>query len=443
MKSENPRLIIEIEKRTADKKTGQISFQFRIGPFKKSMATTIGSALRRTLLSLSKTVSITSGCANFSEGNCLREDLFELSLNLQRVQIKSCFYPYLGTARITKKGPAIITAQDLHLDEGLEVVNPYQYICSVNENYNLDLCLMISSPNFNQTVDPIDPLNNFTSMKKNYLIDRENQMGSIFEINENSFFTNHLEKINASQSRTSEILTKQKKIIANSTRSKLAKNSKIDTFSASIKDNNLKIDSAKKLPKDIVLVDPIYSSIQSCGFETIQTTISSVGEYEELIKRGITDTDEFLRFIVVSRGAIEPVLAIDYSIRQLQENFSVLQPLPHVFASQKNIFLALEKGAELKIENKSRKNINTLYTSEIIKKLDIKHLNLTLDLEVLLRRQGFTDVKSLVSVPLEFFRRIGIEQNDLRKIEKSLNVFGLTINFNKNLKWELLPSSLP
>ena len=41
MKSEKRRLVIEIEKRTVDKRTGHISFQFRIGPFKKTMGTTI------------------------------------------------------------------------------------------------------------------------------------------------------------------------------------------------------------------------------------------------------------------------------------------------------------------------------------------------------------------------------------------------------------------
>jgi DNA-directed RNA polymerase alpha subunit len=62
MKTDKRKLVIEIEKRTVDKRTGHISFQFRIGPFKKTMGTTIGAALRRTLLSLSKTLAITSAC---------------------------------------------------------------------------------------------------------------------------------------------------------------------------------------------------------------------------------------------------------------------------------------------------------------------------------------------------------------------------------------------
>lgn len=102
MKTDKRRLVIEIEKRTVDKRTGHISFQFRIGPFKKTMGTTIGAALRRTLLSLSKTLAITSACGNFNDGNSIREDLFELSLNLQRIHIKSAFSPYIGTATIKK-----------------------------------------------------------------------------------------------------------------------------------------------------------------------------------------------------------------------------------------------------------------------------------------------------------------------------------------------------
>lgn len=106
MKLDKRRLVIEIEKRTMDKRTGHISFQFRIGPFKKTMATTIGSALRRTLLSMTKTLAITSVCGNFHDGNSIREDLFELSLNFQRVHIKSSFFPYIGVGRIKKKRPS-------------------------------------------------------------------------------------------------------------------------------------------------------------------------------------------------------------------------------------------------------------------------------------------------------------------------------------------------
>lgn len=437
MKSEKRKLVIEIEKRTVDKKTGHISFQFRIGPFKKTMGTTIGAALRRTLLSLSKSLAITSACGNFSGGNSIREDLFELSLNLQRIHIKSAFFPYIGTAQINKKGPAIITAQDLQLENGLEVVNPYQYICTLNSSYNLNLHLMISSPNVNQGVDYIDPINPLKISKKKSLKVRENEITSIFDRNHNNLLEN-LEKSSSEQS-----LEKSKKHYPNISSLKSLKNLHTDNIGSNAKDSKIKLGSPQKLPLDIVIVDPIYSSIQSCGFEVIQTTNSSVSEYEELIKRGITDTEEFLRFVVISRGAIEPALAIEIAVKELTETLSILEPLPHVFACEKNLLLSLETGSQSILTQKIRDNVVNSYTTEVLKKLDLRHLNLPTKLELFLRQEGFVTLQSIISVPLELFRRIGLKEDDLISIEKSLNLFGLSINLDKNLKWELIPSSLP
>lgn len=437
MKLEKRKLVIEIEKRTIDKKTGHISFQFRIGPFKKTMGTTIGAALRRTLLSLSKTLAITSACGNFSGGNSIREDLFELSLNLQRIHIKSAFFPYIGTARIQKTGPAIITAQDLQLENGLEVVNPYQYICTLNSSYTLDLHLIISSPNLNQGMDYIDPINPLKISKKKSLQVRESEITSIFDRNEN----NLLERLERNSSE--KTLENTKKHLANNTSLKSLKNLRTDNIGSSAKDSKIKIGTPQKLPLDIVVVDPIYSSIQSCGFEVVQTTNSSVNEYEELIKRGVTDTEEFLRFVVISRGAIEPALAIEIAVKELTETLSILEPIPHVFACEKNLLLCLEMGSQSILTQKVRDNVVNSYTTEVLKNLDLRHLNLPTKLELFLRQEGFVSLQSLVSVPLELFKRIGLKEDDLISIEKSLNLFGLSINLNKNLKWELVPSSLP
>lgn len=443
MKTEKRRLVIEIEKRTVDKRTGHISFQFRIGPFKKTMGTTIGAALRRTLLSLSKTLAITSACGNFSDGNSIREDLFELSLNLQRIHIKSAFFPYIGTARIQKVGPAVITAQDLQLEEGLEVVNPYQYICTLNSSYTLDLHVMISSPEINQSVDYIDPINPLKTTNKNLLKLREEDVNNIFASNSNNF-SDRLKKQISKLNSVNEISDdKFKKTSTNLNNLKPLKSSRSDIIGTNLKDSKIKLSTPQKLPLDIIVVDPIYSSIQSCGFEVIQTTNSSVSEYEELIKRGVTDTDEFLRFVVISRGDIEPTSAIEIAVEELKETLTILEPLPHVYASEKNLLLSLEMGSQFILTQKIRDNIVNSYTLEVLKKLDLKHLSLPTSLELFLRREGFVSLQSLTSVPLELLRRIGLKENELDTIEKSLNLFGLSINLDKNLKWELIPNSLP
>nr|YP_010478765.1 RNA polymerase subunit alpha [Neustupella aerophytica]UVI61070.1 RNA polymerase subunit alpha [Neustupella aerophytica] len=440
MKFEKPKLVIEIEKRTIDKRTGHISFQFRIGPFKKTMATTIGSALRRTLLSMTKTLAITSVCGNFHEGNCIREDLFELSLNLQHIHIKSSFFPYIGIGRLRKKGPAIITAKDLQLEEGLEVVNPNQYICTVNESYTINLALMINSPKTNQGTDYIDPLNPINFIKKNSIKNRELQFDAKSSKRENFFqIYDDLNKRIDSKS-NQEISTKTKNEDTPSLKS--IKNIKSDNSTKSIKDTKIRVGIPQKLPIDIVVVDPIYSALQSCGFEVLQTTNSSVAEYEELIKRGLSYTDEFLRFVVVSRGGIEPAVAVESAVQELKETLSILEPLPHIFASEKNLLLSLERNSSLMINNNERQRIISSYTLEILKNLDIKHLKLPDYLELFLRREGFISINNLVSVPLEFLKRIGLNKIDVNLIEESLNLFGLSLNISKNLKWEIVPSSL-
>nr|QFR99648.1 RNA polymerase subunit alpha [Vischeria stellata] len=441
MKLEKRKLVIEIEKRTIDKRTGHISFQFRIGPFKKTMATTIGSALRRTLLSMTKTLAITSVCGNFHEGNCIREDLFELSLNLQHVHIKSSFFPYIGIGRLRKKGPAIITAKHLQLEEGLEIVNPNQYICTVNESYTIDLALMINSPGTNQGTDYIDPLNPMNFIKKNSIKNRELQFDAKFSIEENLFqIKNDFNKkisLKGNQESSTKIINE------NTLALNWVKNFKSKSSPNTKKNTKIKIGTPKKLPLDIIIVDPIDSAFQSCGFEVIQTTNSSVNEYEELIKRGLSDTDEFLRFVVISRGGIEPAIAVSLAVQELKEILSILEPLPHIFASEKNIVLSLERNSNLMINTKERERIIHSYTLEILKNLDIKHLKLPEYLELFLRREGFVSVNNLISVPLEFLKRIGLNKIDINMIEESLNLFNLSLNIDKNLSWELVPSSLP
>lgn len=235
----------------------------------------------------------------------------------------------------------------------------------------------------------------------------------------------------------------QKKTVNNANNLKSLKSSRSEIMGTNVKDSKIKLGTPQKLPMDIIIVDPIYSSIQSCGFEVIQTTNSSVSEYEELISRGVTDTEEFLRFVVISRGDIEPTVAIELAVQELRETLTILEPLSHVYASEKNLLLSLEMGSQFVLTQKLRDNIVNSYTLELLKKLDLKHLNLPTELELFLRREGFVTLQNLACVPLELLRRIGLKEDDLHTIEKSLNLFGLSINFNKDLKWELIPNSLP
>jgi DNA-directed RNA polymerase alpha subunit len=440
MKLEKRRFVIEIEKRTVDKRTGHISFQFRIGPFKKSMGTTVGSALRRTMLSMKKTLAITTACGNFNDGNCMREDLFELSLNLQRIHIKSTFLPYTGVARIRKKGPAIITAQDLKLEQGLEVVNPYQYICSVNESYTLNMCLMINSSGSNNFSDYVNPIKPIDFNYKNYIKNRESTITKLSKNRLNNLIENNTVDFISSESDSEN---SQNIKYFNDSSSKIIKNIKQESSTNNLKDSKIKLGAPQKLPFDIIIVDPIYSAIQSCGFEIVQTTNSAVAEYEDLVKRGVSETEEFIRFVVISRGAVEPATVIELATQELRETLSVFEPLSHVFACEKNVLLSLEKVSDISKSLNNREKVLKLHESEIFKKLDIKHLDLPISLEIFLRREGFTNINNLLVVPIEFLKRIGLKETNIKLIENSLNIFGFSFNINENMKWEAIPYFLP
>ena len=440
---------IEIKKRSLDKRTGHIQFQFQIGPFPKTFATTVGLALRRSLLSLSTNIAITNASGNLYDGEALREDLFELSLNLQKVIIKSSFASYRGIGRIVKTGPAIITAGDLQLEEGLEIINPYQYICTLNPSYKLDLCVMLSS--FGNQEKPLKQefFHPEISLQKNPFIQNQEMvplasplefLGVNSLLQQNLALKNSNKKTLFSKS-TIERLTSLKSSVIPSKKT-LKKNKK----KKSQKKEELTMALPQKLPVDFVLVDPIYSSIQSCSFEILQTMKSSILEYDELVERGITTSGEFLNFLVISRGAIEPSQAIFLASQRLIENFRVFEMISNVFANNQNLFMSLEK-ANKKLNFSETTSLGTpnpssLFTTQILKSLDLRNLDLPPRLELFLRRQGLSTIDHLISIPFPLLKRIGLKSSDFDLILQALKDLGFPNNLASSFKWELMLNTL-
>lgn len=393
---------MKIEKRFVDKKTGQIFFQFQLGPFKKTMATTVGVALRRVMMGSSKTVAITSAHGDLSQGNSLREDVFEFSLNLQQVSIKSTVLPFLGTAKLQKKGPAIVTAGDIILPEGLLLVNPYQYLCTLNEGYNLNLALVLSSPAR-------------TRFESGVPLKSAIPLNTLNQINTNN------ENLPVQDLRRSLSRRKKKDFVEGE------KNHK--------KSNNLLTkDSPKSLPLDSILVDPIYAPIQSCSFEIINVVGSYFPEYMELTKSGLNQTPEYLRMSIVTNGSIEPVLAIQDAVQELYGSLSLFFPLTHVFASHYNVISAFD----LKDLQKSPTNqITKYYFDEICKKIDLVNLNLSNENELLLRRNGISTLGNILATPLSVLKRIGITNKAFTELKLSISKFGFWKDITTK-DWEII-----
>lgn len=393
---------MQIEKRFVDKKTGQIFFQFQLGPFKKSMATTVGVALRRVLMGSSKTIAITSAHGDLYQGNSLREDVFEFSLNLQQVVIKSNIFPFLGTAKLQKKGPAIVTAADIILPEGLSLVNPYQYLCTLNEGYTLNLALVLSSPARSR-------FENGVPLKSAITTNSANQGN----INNENLPVNDLRR---------SINQRKKKAFNES--------EKAPKKSVTI----LTKDSPKSLPLDSILVDPIYAPIQSCSFEIINVVGSYFPEYMELTKSGLNQTPEYLRMSIATNGSIEPVSAIQDAIQELYGALSLFLPLSYVFASSYNVISSFNL---YQLPNQQSKYLAKYYFDEICKKIDLINLNLSLEIELLLRRNGISTLDNIIKTPLLTFKSIGFTNKEFLELKQAISKFGFWKDVTLT-QWELI-----
>ncbi|WP_298817140.1 DNA-directed RNA polymerase subunit alpha [Chloroflexus sp.] len=109
--------------------------RFKIEPLDPGYGHTLGNALRRVLLTAIPGSAITHAriAGVYRETDTIpgvTEDVVEIILNLKGIHLRG---RHEGTAiaTIRKQGPGIVTAADLVLPEGLAVVEPDHYICTL------------------------------------------------------------------------------------------------------------------------------------------------------------------------------------------------------------------------------------------------------------------------------------------------------------------------
>lgn len=117
--------------------------QFLLDSLKPGQGLTIGTFLRRALLgdlkgSAITEVNIEGVTHEFSTLKGAREDILEIFLNLKGIIVKNIDNDVkFGTLKV--KGPAVITANCIKLDKGLEIKNPNHYITSISKNSELKM----------------------------------------------------------------------------------------------------------------------------------------------------------------------------------------------------------------------------------------------------------------------------------------------------------------
>jgi DNA-directed RNA polymerase subunit alpha len=126
---------------SSQKKPTELSAKFCIDPLAKGQGVTVGNALRRTLLSSIPGVAILGVRISdvdheFSVVPGVKEDALEILLNLKQIVFKGLLNEPIIT-RLNVQGPGLVTAQDITLPEGLELVDEHQYIATITNSTSL------------------------------------------------------------------------------------------------------------------------------------------------------------------------------------------------------------------------------------------------------------------------------------------------------------------
>lgn len=125
---------------------GPTSATFVIEPLHTGYGMTLGNSLRRVLLSSIGGAAVTgfriSGVSHeFTTVKGVKEDVVAIMLNLKKIRFK-VYSDDSQTLSLSKKGKGVIKAKDLQLNADVEVVNPDQVICTVDDDkagFNLEI----------------------------------------------------------------------------------------------------------------------------------------------------------------------------------------------------------------------------------------------------------------------------------------------------------------
>lgn len=121
--------------------------RFVVEPLERGFGTTLGNALRRTLLSLLQGAAVTAvkveGVLHeMSTIPGVVEDVTDVVLNVKQIVVR-----HLGDdvkwMRIEKSGPGIVTAADIQADPEIEIMNPDLHIMTLDDNAKVRMELMV------------------------------------------------------------------------------------------------------------------------------------------------------------------------------------------------------------------------------------------------------------------------------------------------------------
>ncbi len=144
--------MLEIEKpriECVEEKGGSYA-KFVVEPLERGFGVTIGNALRRILLSSLPGSAVTNiriyGVEHeFMALRGAKEDVTEVVLNMKglAVRINSDEKNFKKTLKLRAKGPCVVTAGDISPDDEVDIVNKNMYICTLEEDGELEMDIMV------------------------------------------------------------------------------------------------------------------------------------------------------------------------------------------------------------------------------------------------------------------------------------------------------------
>ncbi|HAM52889.1 MAG TPA: DNA-directed RNA polymerase subunit alpha [Nitrospiraceae bacterium] len=111
-------------------------------PFERGYGITIGNAIRRVLLSSIEGAAVTAvkirgALHEFSHLKDVKEDALDIILNIKKLRFKM-HGDSRRVATIKANGPKEVRGRDLHLDSGIEILNPDQLLATLDKGAAFD-----------------------------------------------------------------------------------------------------------------------------------------------------------------------------------------------------------------------------------------------------------------------------------------------------------------
>ncbi len=140
-------LLIVQRPQISEEVISDVRHKFTIEPLEPGFGYTLGNSLRRTLLSSIPGAAVTQvkidGVLHeFSTIDGVSEDVTNIVLNLKELVIRS-ENDEPSTVHLRVTGPATVTAGDIELPAGVEILNPDKVIATLNKNATLSMELRV------------------------------------------------------------------------------------------------------------------------------------------------------------------------------------------------------------------------------------------------------------------------------------------------------------